>query len=139
MFSYFNVHSLPTRQNYTLRASIGRTHMVLHVTPRDVPYRRPQDVEICSKEICSWFSHDVEITFWGRPHIVLYVTLRDVPYWSLEDVFCRRYEDVPYGLICNSKRRVLQTSWEHPSETSLYGSIKKAKKFPRDKDLCIWS
>ena len=52
----------------------------------------------------------------------------DVPYWCVEDVSCRRYEDVLCGLIFTSKGRVLQTSWGRPSEASLYGSISKDKK-----------
>ena len=79
------------------------------------------------------------VTSWGHSHNVLYVTPRDIPCRRLEDASCRRYDDVPYGLICNSKERVLPTSWGRPSETSLYGSISKTEKHPRDKDFCTWS
>ena len=43
--------TIPTRQNDVLRTWVrpqktpyGCTHMVLYVTPRDVPYKRPEDV-----------------------------------------------------------------------------------------------
>ena len=65
------------------------------------------------------------MTSWGRPHTALYVTPLEVPYRHLEGVSCRRYEDVPYSLIYNSKRHVLRTSRGSPSETS-WGSPKDA-------------
>ena len=34
---------LPTRQNFS-KGVLGRPHMVLYVTPRDVPYRCAKDV-----------------------------------------------------------------------------------------------
>ena len=49
--------TIPTRQNDVLRTWVrpqktpyGCTHMVLYVTPRDVPYKRPEDVEIWRSE-----------------------------------------------------------------------------------------
>ena len=77
--------------------------------------------------------------------MVLYEMAREVPYRRLEDVSCRRYEDFPIhsNLLTPrdvSSRRLDDVPQRHPVDvTSLYGSISKAKKRPRDKDFCIWS
>ena len=52
-------HDDPNRQNYVPRTSwgrpqktfCGRPHMVLYVTPRDVPYRRPEYVLYWSLQV----------------------------------------------------------------------------------------
>ena len=126
----------PTRQKYVPRTSWEKKRR-----PMDVPYgplfntkgrplptswRRPLSTSFGHWNMASWGRPNV--TSWGRSHNVLYVTSRYVPCRRLEDVCCRRYEDVPTWSSCNSKGRVLPTSWGHSLETS--GG--------RPKDVLIW-
>ena len=65
-------------KNYVSRTSWGR--------PQKTSYERPHMVLYVSGR---W-----NMTSWGRPHIVLYVTPGYVPYQCLQNVSCRRYEDI---------------------------------------------
>ena len=118
----------------------------------DIPKRRPMDVLIGS--LCNAKGSPLptswerplptsigpwNMTSWGRPHTVLYVTPWDVPYRRLEDASCRHYEHVPIQSNVFSPRNVSYRRPEDVLQTSLYGSISKAKKLPRDQDFCIWS
>ena len=103
-----------------------RPEKVLRTSPKDVLWMSPYG-PLCNANgrplptsLGRW-----SMTSWGRPHTALYVTPLEVPYRHLEGVSCRRYEDVPYSLIYNSKRHVLRTSRGSPSETS-WGSPKDA-------------
>ena len=83
------------------------------------------------------------MTCWGCPHAALYVMPWDVPYQRLEDVSGRRYEDIPIRsnilLQGTCPTDVLRTSCKRrPGDVlkaSLYGSISKANKPPRNKDF----
>ena len=87
-------------------------------------YNFPHRALFSSPPSTSWIPRNV--TSWGRPHIVLYVMPRNVPYGHVEDVSCRRYEDVPIwsnmqlqgtfptDILRMFFRDVTRTSWRRP-------------------------
>ena len=85
--------------------------MVLNVTPREEG--RPN------------------LTPWECPHNVLPVTPRDIPCRHLEDVFCRRYEAA--HMVYQRPEDTPQRRPEDVLNMSLYDSISKGEKRPRDK------
>ena len=130
-------NNIPTLQNYVPRMSPKDVLWTSQYGPLCNAKRHPLQTSLGRWDMTSlgrWNMTSwgrLNVTSWGRPYTALYVTPFDVPYPCLEDVSCRRYEEVP-------KRSNIQLQG-NPSGTALYGSISKTKKRPKHEDFCIWS
>ena len=134
-----------------------RLEDVLRTSPKNVLYTSSYGL-LCSAtgrllltssgrwNVTSWGRPN--LTSWGRPHIVLYIITKGCPLltmsWGhlLQTLWGHLhmvYYVTPWNVSCRRPEGVPQRSHEDVVKMSLYGSIFKDKKRPRDKGFCIWS